>query len=118
MSAIEASGATTAFHKPQPDLDYPRAVRVTAADFNGTTWDGSPFSATPQWLQTFIRNGIIVGHTRGSTDYASWDVLCGDGMKTAGPGDWIVYRRDRSLSVVQYEDARELELVIKTSAGA
>ena len=34
------------------------------------------------------------------------------------PGDWIVYRRDRSLSVVQYEDARELELVIKTSAGA
>lgn len=78
------------------------AIRITAADCNGRTWDSSPFSPTPapQWLLDAIKDRRIHWHTRGSTDYARWDVSTPDGIVDAGPGDWIERNADGSLSVV------------------
>lgn len=81
------------------------AVRITAADFNGEFFDGSPFSAKPDWLLNAVRNKMIVCHTRGSTDYAQWDVLTSRGTINATPGDWIVRREKGDLSVVEAQDA-------------
>lgn len=66
------------------------AVRVTAADFNGHDWDGSPFSAMPEWLESAVGTGDVVVHMEGHTDYCLWRVKVDDGeWQTAGPGDWI-----------------------------
>lgn len=81
------------------------AVRVTAADFNGKDWDGSPFSAMPDWLATAVKGGSITPHTRNSTDYAEWDVVTSKGTISAGPGDWIIRRERGDLSVVDEADA-------------
>ena len=70
-------------------------VRITAADFNGRTWDGNPFSPpAPHWLCLAVLAGEVTPHTRGSTDYARWDVKTPDGVVDAGPGDWIVQGKD------------------------
>lgn len=83
------------------------AVRITAADFNGRSWDGSPFSVRPDWLIAAVKTGQIMPHTRGHTDYAEWDVVLGSGkgIKSAGPGDWIIRRKNGDLSVVREQDA-------------
>ena len=83
------------------------AVRITAADFNGKTWDGSPFSVRPKWLMDAVKLGACTPHTRGHTDYAEWDVVLGSGrgVANAGPGDWIVRRKNGDLSVVEEQDA-------------
>lgn len=82
------------------------AVQVTAADFNGQTWDGSPFSVRPDWLMDAIKAGKIMPHTRGSTDYAQWDVATKSGATVnATPGDWIIRRERGDLSVVDERDA-------------
>ncbi len=60
------------------------AVQVTAADYNGKTWDGSPFSALPEWLQEAVEQGIVSVEPS-STDYARWRVIT-----VVGPGDQIV----------------------------
>lgn len=77
----------------------PQCVRVTAADFNGTGFDGCPFSGVPEWLVKAQRDSKIVGHTRGSTDYAQWDVTTQTGVACAGPGDWIVRDENGNLYV-------------------
>jgi hypothetical protein len=80
------------------------AVRVTAADFNGTDWDGCPFSATPEWLRCGLRQGAVkVSGTSGGTDYATWDVMVGGGpdMVLAEPGDYILHV-DGVLTVDKY----------------
>jgi hypothetical protein len=69
------------------------AVQVKATDFNGHSWDGNPFSeALPEghWLREAVMNGAVVPHTRGSTDYAEWDIRTLEGVMSAGPGDWII----------------------------
>lgn len=83
------------------------AVRITAADFNGESWDGSPFSVLPGWLHDAIQLGAVTPHTRGHTDYAEWDVVLGSGkgVISAGPGDWIIRRANGDLSVVPEQDA-------------
>lgn len=60
------------------------AVQVTAADYNGRTWDGSPFSKIPEWLKEAIEQGIVSVEPS-STDYALWRVVT-----VVGPGDQIV----------------------------
>lgn len=60
------------------------AVQVTAADYNGKDWDGSPFSAIPEWLRDAIEQGIVSVEPS-STDYAMWRVVT-----VIGPGDRIV----------------------------
>ena len=81
------------------------AVRVTAADFNGSDWDGPPFSAMPEWLMDALKRHKIVPHTRGSTDYSQWDVTTAKGTVNATPGDWIILRERGDLSVVEEADA-------------
>jgi hypothetical protein len=49
--------------------------------------------------------GQIRPHTRGSTDYAEWDVTTKAGVVNASPGDWIIRRYTGDLSVVKDEDA-------------
>jgi len=60
------------------------AVRITAADYNGKDWDGSPFSTIPEWLKEAIEQGIVSVEPS-STDYALWRVVM-----VLGPGDQIV----------------------------
>lgn len=74
-------------------------VRITAADFNGETWDGSPFSDDPNWMLSAIEGGMVRPHTRGGTDYARFDVTTADGVVDAGPGDWIARDADGRLRV-------------------
>lgn len=87
------------------------AVMVIGVDVNFALepahwFDGCPFSAVPLWLQSMIQNKGVIPHNRGSTDYASWDVVTMHGVKTAGPGDWIVLRNGE-LSVCPGESRRQ-----------
>lgn len=72
------------------------AVQVRATDFNGQTWDGSPFSETPPWLTSAIQSGAVVPVTPGETDYSEWEIKTledgkdGRAKHVASPGDWIV----------------------------
>lgn len=88
------------------------AVQVTATPFNGHSWDGTPFTAMPDWLARAFERGDVVAHTRGGTDYAQWDVKTERGVVSAGPGDWIIRRKLGDLSVVAEQDAK-----IPASAG-
>lgn len=74
-------------------------VQITAADFNGQTWDSSPFRPGPPWLLEAVEARLLQPHTRGDTDYARWDVTTRKGVVDAGPGDWVVLCADGSLSV-------------------
>lgn len=67
----------------------PSRVRVTAADYNGATWDGCPFSHIPKWLESALRLGAVqvVADDR---DYALWSVETSSGPQIAEPGDDIV----------------------------
>lgn len=72
------------------------AVRITAADFNGKSFDGNPIvplkgNQTPQWFLDAIEKKKIKIDARGSTDYAWFGVV--DEYYNdhwAGPGDRIV----------------------------
>lgn len=59
-------------------------VQITAADYNGSSWDGSPFSSLPKWLQEAVEQGIV-SIEPSNTDYALWRVVT-----VVGPGDQIV----------------------------
>lgn len=75
------------------------AVQVTAADFNGTTWDGSPFrcgdEGVPEWLTDAMDAGVVDVEPS-DCDYAIWRVgTLEDGPDSqvkhiAVPGDWII----------------------------
>lgn len=69
------------------------AVQITAADFNGRTWDGSPFKLengeVPEWLGMALDNGDIKVHPD-DRDYAMWAIQTLEGTMIAGPGDYII----------------------------
>ena len=65
------------------------AVQITAADFNGKTWDGSPFSEKPNWLEKALRTGEVSVHPD-NRDYAMWKIKTLSGPVIAGPGWWII----------------------------
>lgn len=70
------------------------SVLVTSADFNGESWDGSPFSPSPApaWLFHALRRGAIKVAKRKETvdrDYTIFDVRTSQGIVTALPGDRI-----------------------------
>lgn len=81
------------------------AVRIKAADYNGSEWDGCPFSTLPTWLRQAVQDGSVVPHTRNSTDYAEWDIVTATTVVSATAGDWIVRRERGDLSVVPEQDA-------------
>jgi hypothetical protein len=75
------------------------AVRITAADWNGSSFDGCPFSATPEWLKAAIKSAAVLpfGSDR---DYALWRVETRDGKTViAEPDDWIMYEAGKGLRV-------------------
>lgn len=71
------------------------AVQVRATDFNGTSWDGSPFSELPGWLSHALAHGMISVEPS-DRDYALWRInTLEDGPEQqvahiAEPGDWII----------------------------
>jgi hypothetical protein len=73
------------------------ALRVTAADYNGQSFDGSPLAFTvegqeqPDWLYEAANTKKVLVASRGNTDYAWFGVPDEYGNVTwAGPGDYIV----------------------------
>jgi hypothetical protein len=81
------------------------AVRVTAVDFNGTDWDGCPFSAMPGWLRCGLRQGAVkVSSASGGYDYAVWDVTTPDKVVRATPNDYIICLPGGTLVVNFYPE--------------
>jgi len=69
------------------------AVQVTAADWNGATWDGCPFKGDQSantWLIEAMRDGILRPVLPNGTDYAEWEIKTLEGTMLATPGDWII----------------------------
>ncbi|MDR9777227.1 hypothetical protein RJJ65_32230 [Rhizobium hidalgonense] len=72
------------------------AVQVTAADFNGSTFDGFPFSEFPDWLRDAVKREEVTVHPSHETDYALWRINTledgpnGEAKHIAEPGDWII----------------------------
>ena len=85
----------------QTKPDIVDAVQVTAADYNpaieGNPWDGSPFSEMPDWIVEAVSADRMKPHTRGSTDYAQWDIVTPYGTMSCGPGDYIIRCADGEL---------------------
>ena len=71
------------------------AIQVTSADFNGSTFDGRPFSETPDWLADALVAGTIAVHPD-DRDYARWRINTledgpnGEAKHIADPGDFII----------------------------
>lgn len=71
------------------------AVQVTAADWNGSSFDGRPFSDIPDWLEDALKSEEITIHPS-DRDYALWRVNTledgpkGEAKHIAEPGDWII----------------------------
>lgn len=65
------------------------AVRVQAADYNGFSFDGDPFSEIPEWIRVAMAQDVVVPVAQ-DTDYAVFDVRTIEGVMRAQPGDWII----------------------------
>lgn len=83
-----------------------RVLEVTAADYNGKDFDGSPVKTlfpmeegktikdVCPWFVEAIEKGQILIEARGSTDYAWFGVKTDcNNVHWAGPGDLIMYNR-------------------------
>jgi len=82
------------------------AIHVTMAKFNGVYFDGSPFSAMPDWLEEALKKRrIVLVAPRKDTDYAKWEVTTPHGPMFAAPGDWIIRGMHNDLAVVEEEVA-------------
>ena len=81
-------------------------MRITAADFNGTSFDGSPFEPVFEeqsdltWIDEAIAKKQLYVAARGHTDYAWFGVKDEYGNVTwAGPGNYLVYLKPCILVV-------------------
>lgn len=77
-------------------IEFGHVVKITAADFNGKEFDGSPIEPvgaliTPTWFVDAMEKLEIMANNVGGTDYASFWVYgdCGTPV-WAGPGDYII----------------------------
>lgn len=77
-------------------------VTITAVDWNGTSFDGSPFEpAECAWILPFIQSGHVAPYQDyGSRDYMIWSVLTPGGRLIAYPGDQI-HHIDGNLVLTQ-----------------
>lgn len=67
-------------------------IEVTAADFNGTTFDGAPLVPVGISREVFgdlLARDVISINVGRDTDYARWNVETPEGVKVVGPGDFI-----------------------------
>jgi len=76
-------------------------VRVTAADYNGDSWDGCPFDRTPAWLFAAVEDKTI-DIKPDDRDYALWSVLTPQGRVIAEPDDSIERLSDGSFMVHKF----------------
>lgn len=76
------------------------SVTVTAADFNGESFDGCPFSSLPSWLLGAEKHGTLALHPD-DRDYALWKVRTASGDVIVEPGDYIVHEGNGILSVTK-----------------
>lgn len=109
-----------------------RAVIVTAADFNGRTFDGQPFvpllpldeggtmASTAPWLVKAIEEKRVLIEARGGTDYAWFGVKDEyDNVHWAGPGDMIVKEPlSGLLRVVPAMFVKYLERLVRDNADS
>jgi hypothetical protein len=71
------------------------AVQIKAPDFNGSSFDGYPFSDDPDWLKQALADGTISIYPD-DRDYALWQIKTledgpnGAAKHIAEPGDWII----------------------------
>jgi len=97
----------TAYQDNRTKPDVFEYVTVKATDFNGTSFDGSPFSSTPKWLQTLEDEGRLrVVQDGQCTDYANWEIKNGDVWEHATPGDRIL-NENGNISVVKITKHQE-----------
>lgn len=76
-----------------------QSVTVTAADFNGESFDGCPFKPdVPEWLLEAERHGRIAIKPD-DRDYACWNITTPAGVIMAEPGDVISLGADGALTV-------------------
>ncbi len=73
-------------------------VTVRAADFNGSSFDSSPFSEIPVWLEAALETGGVTIKPD-DRDYALWAVTTPAGVVVAEPGDNIVRSGNGELHV-------------------
>lgn len=75
-------------------------VTVTAADFNGTSWDGNPFDPcpAPNWLTDAVKRKYVVVKPS-DRDYAIWTVRTRYRDVVVEPGDKIIRNEDGTLGV-------------------
>lgn len=72
------------------------AVQVLAADYNGKSFDGCPFSEVTGWLKDALADGRVAIHHDRQTDYACWVIKTledgreGQALHVAEPGDYII----------------------------
>ena len=79
--------------------DIPGAVKITSADFNGHSFDGSPFRGDAVWIESAIKSGAITIADVTDRDYAVFDVRTAEGVVRVFPGDQITLESDGRLRV-------------------
>jgi hypothetical protein len=88
--------------KAEPTDPKPREfITVTAADYNGGSFDGPPFSGVEgqRWVQQAIGDGRL-SVKPDDRDYALWNVKTRHRTVVAEPGDQIHHNADGTLSVL------------------
>ncbi len=91
-------------------------ITVTAADFNGKTFDGAPLirvGISEEVFGSFLANDKISIKGGGGTDYALWNVQTPDGVVVAGPGDFIAVGDHNQLTVLQHPDSDYNVTIVK-----
>jgi hypothetical protein len=81
--------------------DTIEAVLVKGGYYNGSTFDGFPFSEALAWVTEAMANGDLTPFKPEQSDVALWQVVTASGTVWAQPGNWIVYQNGQ-LSVVQF----------------
>ena len=83
--------------------------RITAADYNGDSWDGPPLvpvfpretDEAPVWLLEADKAGVIEVGCPGETDYAQFGVKDQEGETVwGGPGDVLVRTVDGKVLII------------------
>lgn len=61
------------------------AVLVTYAEWDGSGWDGDPFSEEPEWIKP-----LTLKLSDDKKTYIGWEIKTLEGTMLALPGDWVI----------------------------
>lgn len=99
MAAIDNATSSGQRISSKSPADIPGALKIINTDWNGRTFDGSPFRGEPAWLQDVITSGAINISDVTDRDYAVFDVVTAGGVVRAFPGDQITLESDGFLRI-------------------